>query len=113
MALDLNPFVRLLKQKDLKGAHEWLEQNRGGINPSDEFGRGYFMALQGMVSALEVGGELSVMKRLLNGGYGREQVNKLIHEMRGRLSLKFIPRDEQGFNTAWVEVLQEFSGEKK
>jgi len=113
MALDLNPFVKLLKQKDLKRAREWLDQNRGGLNPSDEFERGYFMALQGMVSALEAGGELSVMKRLLNGGYGQEQINKLIHEMKGRLSLKFAPKDEQGFNTAWIEVIQELSGEKK
>jgi len=30
--------------------------------------------------------------------------------MKGRLSLKFRPKDEQGFNTAWIEVLQEFSG---
>ena len=113
MTLDLKPFVKLLKQKDLKKLREWLEQNKGGLNPNDEFGRGYFLALQGMISALEVGGELSVIKRVLNGGYGQEQVKKLINDMKGRLSLKFRPRDEQGFDTAWIEVLQEFSGEKE
>ena len=112
MTLDLKPFVKLLKQKDLKKLREWLEQNKGGLNSNDEFGRGYFLALQGMISALEVGGELSVIKRVLNGGYEQEQIKKLIYDMEGRLSLKFRPRDEQGFDTAWIEVLQEFSGER-
>lgn len=112
MTLDLKPFVKLLKQKDLRKAREWLEQNKGGLNPADEFGRGYLLALQGMISALEVGGELSVIKRVMNGGYRQEQIEKLIHDKKGMLSLKFRPRDEQGFDTAWLEVLQEFSGEK-
>jgi hypothetical protein len=112
MALDLNPFVKLLKQKDLKRAREWLEQNKGSLNLGDEFARGYFIALQGMVSALETGEELSVMKRALNGGYKQEQINELIRDMKARLSLKFIPKDEQGFSTAWLEVLQLLSVEK-
>lgn len=107
MTLDLNPFVRLLKQKNLKKAREWLEQNKSGIDQSEEFGNGYLLALQGMTSALESGGELSVIKRVVNGGFGQEQVGKLIHDAKGRLSFKFRPRDEQGFDTAWVEVLQE------
>jgi hypothetical protein len=110
MTLNISSFVRLLKQKDLKRAREWLDQNKDSLNPGDEFWRGYLLALQGMVSALELGGELSVIRRVLNGGYGREEIEKLIHDMKGRLSLKFRPKDEQGFNTAWIEVLQEFSG---
>jgi hypothetical protein len=113
MVPDLKPFVKLLKQKDLKKVREWLEQNKGGLDPSDEFRKGYFLALNGMISALEVGGEMSVIKRILNGGYAQEQIEKLINDMKGRLSLKFRPRDEQGFDAAWIEVLQEFSGEKE
>lgn len=112
MALDPNPFVKLLKQGDLKRAREWLEQNKGTINPGDEFEKGYFMALQGMVSALETGEELSVIKKVLNGGYKQEQINELIRDMKARLSLKFIPNDERGFSTAWIEVLQLLSAEK-
>ncbi len=113
MTLDLKPFTKLLKQKDLKKAREWLEQNKGGLNLADESGRGYLLALQGMISALEAGGELSVMKRVVNGGYGQEQIEKLIHDTEGGLSLKFRPRDEQGFDTAWIEVLREFSAENE
>jgi hypothetical protein len=108
MSLELRTFVRLLKQKDLKGAREWLDQRRSGLNPPDEFWKGYFLALQGMISAIETGAELSLIKRLLDGGYGREDIEKLIDQMRERLSPGFRPRDEQGFSTAWMEVLQEF-----
>ncbi|MDI6642990.1 MAG: hypothetical protein QMD95_02945 [Candidatus Hodarchaeaceae archaeon] len=112
MSLELKPFVRALTQKDPKKAREWLEQNKGNFNPANEFERGYLLALQGMVSALETGGELSLIKLLVNGSYGKERIETLIRETRARLSLKFRPKDEQGFDTAWVDVLQEFSEEK-
>lgn len=113
MTLDIKPFVKTLKQKDPRKAREWLEQNRGGLDASDEFARGYLSALQGMVSALESGGELSVIKQLVNGGFSPERVEKLIKEAKGRLSMKFKPKDEQGFDTAWVDVLHEISGNEQ
>ena len=113
MTFDLRPFAKILKQKDTKKARDWLEQNKSGLDSSDEFGRGYLLALQGMVSALESGGELSVIKRAVNGGYGPEGIEKLIRDIRGRLSMKFRPKDEQGFDTAWVDVLQEFGAKEQ
>lgn len=113
MTFDIKPFVKLLKQKNLKNAREWLDQNKGDIDHADEFEKGYLLALQGMISALESGGELSVIKRVVNGGYEQELIDKLVQDTRGRLSLKFRPRDEQGFDTAWIDVLQELSAEKK
>lgn len=112
MELDLKPFVRALEEKDTKKVREWLEQTKSRVDSNDEFGRGYLQALQGMVAALETGSELSVIKRVLNGEYKQEQIEGLIKSARERVSRKFRPNDEQGFDTAWVEVLQGFSREE-
>lgn len=113
MELDLKPFVRAFREKDTKKAREWLEQTKSRVDPNDEFGRGYLLALQGMVAALEAGGELSVVKRVVNGGYKQEQIAELVKSTRERVSRKFRPKDEQGFNTAWIEVLREFLDKKE
>ncbi len=112
MEFDLKPFVRALREKDTKKAREWVEQTKGRVDSNDEFGRGYLLALQGIVAALEAGGELSVVKRVVNGEYKQEQIAGLVKSARERLSRKFRPKDEQGFDTAWVEVLQGLFGEK-
>lgn len=112
MSVDLKPFVNALRKKDTKKVREWLEQNKGNFNPADEFGRGYLLALQGMTSVLEGSGEMSLIKRLVNGDYDGKHITTLLLEAKARLSLKFRPNDEQGFDTAWVDVLKEFSEEK-
>ena len=112
MELDLKPFVRAFREKDTKKVREWLEQTKSRVDLNDEFERGYLLALQGMVAALEIGGELPVVKRVVNGEYKQGQIEGLIKSTRERLSRKFIPKDEQGFDTAWIEVLQEFLDEK-
>jgi len=109
--LDLKPFVRALREKDTKKAREWLEQTKSRVDSNDEFWQGYLQALQGMVAALETGSELSVIKRVVNKEYKQEQIDGLIKSARERASRKFRPKDEQGFDTAWVEVLQGFFGE--
>ena len=112
MELDLKPFVRALREKDTKKVREWLEQTKSSVDPNDEFERGYLQALQGMVAALETGSELSVIKRVVNREYKQEQIKELIKSTRERASRKFSPKDEQGFDSAWVEVLQGFSKEE-
>jgi len=111
MELDLKPFVRALREKDTKKAREWLEQTKSRVDSNDEFGRGYLQALQGMVASLETGSELSLIKRVVNKEYKQEQIDGLIDSERKRIPRKFRPKDEQGFDTAWVEVLQGFFGE--
>lgn len=101
-----------MKQKDSRKAREWLEQNKSNLDNTDEFGKGYLLALQGMVSALDAGGELSVIKRAVNGGYGPDGIEKLNQDAKKRLSMKFRPKDEQGFDTAWIDVLQELGGKE-
>lgn len=107
----MKPFVQTLRKKDTKKAREWLEQIKSRVGTNDEFERGYLLALRGMVAALEAGGELSVIKRVVDGEYKQEQIVELLKSARKRLSQKFRPKDEQGFDTALVEVFQEFSGE--
>lgn len=111
MELDLKPFVQTLREKDTKKAKEWLEQIKSKVDFNDEFWRGYLLALRGMIAALEAGGELSVTNRVVNGEYKQEQIVELVKSVREKLSRKFRPKDEKGFDTALVEVLQEFSGE--
>ncbi|MBC7219148.1 MAG: hypothetical protein H5T49_03320 [Hadesarchaea archaeon] len=98
-----------MKKRDIKGAREWLEANRNRASSGDEFMRGYLLALQGMISALESGGELSTINKVLEKKYSNEQIAEIINEARGRTSQKFRPADERGFDTAWVDVLSELS----
>ncbi len=109
--LDIKPFVKLLKQKDAKRAREWLETNKGSLNMGNEFENGYLLALQGMISALESSSELSTINKVLDKNYKSEQVSQIVKETKGRLSQKFRQNDEKGFDTAWIDVLGELSGE--
>jgi hypothetical protein len=112
MAVDIKNLVKLLKQKDAKKAREWLEQNKATLNQGDESGRGYLLALQGMVSALESGGDLSTVNKILEKKYDHEKVSELVRSTKARLSQKFRPKDERGFDAAWVDFLNELFGDK-
>ncbi|MEM3420874.1 MAG: hypothetical protein QW835_06395 [Candidatus Hadarchaeum sp.] len=106
MEIDLKPLIKLMKKKDVKGAKEWLEATRSKTNSGDEFTKGYLLALQGMVSAMESGGELSTINKVLEKNYG-EQIAEILNEAKTRTAQKFRPADERGFDTAWIDVLNE------
>lgn len=108
MKIDLLPFVQALKRGDLKGAKEWLESKKAETDADDEFWSGYFLALGGMLSALESSQELSLIRKLM-GGCNEEEIKKLTREIKKQFSLKFRPLDEKGFNKAWLEFLESFS----
>lgn len=107
MDVDINSLIKLMKKRDIKGAREWLETTRAKINTGDEFVKGYLLALQGMVSALESGGELSVIIKVLENKYSEVQIAEIIRDFKARLEQKFRPADELGFDTAWLEVINE------
>ncbi|MEM2192740.1 MAG: hypothetical protein QXG38_03905 [Candidatus Hadarchaeales archaeon] len=102
--LDIRPFLSALKKKDYKEAKEWLAEKSAKTGES-EFLRGYFLALNGMVSAAESSRELSAIKIILENGR-KEMAETLAEEFRKRVSRKFIPEDEAGFMTAWLDFLQ-------
>ena len=112
MLLDVKSFVSLLKKEDARRAREWLELNKVNVNPGNEFERGYLLALQGMVSALESGGELSAINKILKSKYDPTQVADIVKDAKAKLSQKFRLDDERGFYQAWMDVIQELSGRK-
>lgn len=109
MRPDLKSFVEAMRKKNNKKAKEVLETINRGLDFNDEFWKGYRLALHGMIAALETGDELTVIRRIINGGYTRQDILELLTQANARLSNAFRPKDEQGFNAAWVDVLQIFS----
>lgn len=106
MELDLRPFVGLMLQKNVKGAKEKLEEMVRGFDSADDFWKGYRLALQGMLAALETGDELTVVRRIVEGRYSPESMRELMKQMRDRISQPFRSAEERGFDSAWVQVLQ-------
>ena len=106
MEPDLRSFVDLMLQKDVRGAREKLEEIIRGFDSRDDFWKGYRLALQGMVAALEAGDELTVMRRIVEGRYPPENMRELMEQMRSRISQPFRSDEERGFDSAWVQVLQ-------
>lgn len=98
-------FFELIRKLDLKGARERLEALRASLAHRGEFWRGYLLALQGMVVALN-GSEDSLVRRIIDG---RQNIEALKRDISHRLSLKFRPEDEQGFDRAWLDFLQHLS----
>jgi hypothetical protein len=111
MKPDLKPFVEAVREKDIKRAKEKLEEINRGLDPNDGFWKGYRLALHGIVAAIEAGDELTVIKRIINGGYTHQHIRELLDRAKARLSDAFRPEDERGFDTAWADVLQIFMGE--
>jgi hypothetical protein len=108
MKPDLKQFVDALKKKDLKSARELLNDIESKLDLRDEFWLGYHLALRGMLSAVESGDELAVISKMLNGKMSGESAQHLMRQIKERVSQPFRPKDELGFNTAWVEALQLF-----
>ena len=108
MKPDLKQFVTALRRNDPKAAKERLERIVEKLNLDDEFWRGYCLALRGMVTALEAGDELTVIRRIVTAKYSREDISRFVQDAQVRISQVFRPKDEQGFDTAWMEVLQMF-----
>jgi hypothetical protein len=111
MQPDLKQFVNALRKKDVKKARELLNDIEKKLDLKDEFWLGYHLALRGMVSAIESGDELAVISKMLNGKISEEGVQKMMQQIQERVSQPFRPKDELGFNTAWMEALQLFQAE--
>jgi hypothetical protein len=102
MGLDAGEFFELLKNRDLKRAKEWVDGFYSSLPQGDDFSRGYALALQGMVLAMNGRGE-SLVERILDG---KQNVDSLVRDIGARISLGFRPKDEQGFDRAWLDFLQ-------
>jgi hypothetical protein len=109
MKPDLRSFVEAMREKNTKKAKETLDVINRGLDLNDKFWKGYRLALYGMIAALEAGDELTVIRRIVNGGYTQQGIQELLKQTKAKLAGTFRPKDERGFNTAWVDVLQIFS----
>jgi len=108
MKPDLKQFVKALREKDIKKAREELDGAEHKLDLNDEFWCGYYLALRGMVSALESGDELTVLSRIINGKIPRESIQRLIRQTQEKSSQTFRQNDERGFDAAWADALQFF-----
>ena len=109
MGPDLKQFVKAVRDKDVRKAREQLEIIEQKLDTKDEFWAGYHLALRGMVAALESGDELSAVAQIASGKRSREFSQKIFQQIQGQTSQPFRPRDEQGFGTAWMDVLKFFA----
>ena len=108
MRRGIKTFVEALRRKNVKMAKEKFEWLVKGLDIRDEYWWGYRRALEGMVVVLESGDELSLLRQLVDKKYPGDKIKELIEEMQVKVSQNFRPRDEKGYHTAWIEVLQVF-----
>jgi len=101
-------FAEDIKRGKGRSAKIKLERIAKRFDRKDEFQHGYLTALEGMVSAVESGDDLTLLKQIANSPKPREKIEQYLAEMQTRVSQDFRPREEIGYNTAWVEVLQAF-----
>jgi len=110
MGPDLKQFVKAVREKDVRKAREQLELIEQKLDLKDEFWAGYHMALRGMVAAIESGDELTAVAQIASGKRSREFAQKLFQQFQEQTSQSFRPKDEQGFGTAWMDVLKFLAG---
>lgn len=113
MKWGMKSFAEALRRKNARIAREKLERIVKSLDMRDEYWRGYRRALEGMVAAMESGDELPLLRQLVDKRYPDDKVRELVEKMRVKVSQNFRPRDEKGFYTAWIEVLQAFGEGKR
>ncbi len=106
MGPDLKQFVKAVREKDVRKVREQLEVIEQKLDLKDEFWAGYHLALRGMVAAIESGDELTAVAQIASGKHSREFAQKLFQQIQEQASQSFRPKDEQGFDTAWIDVLK-------
>jgi len=107
LEVELSEFIKNLKQKNLKNAKSWLENKRPELESAGNFGKGYLLALNGMIASIEGNQEFSLVKKILNGD-SKEELSSIAKDFKRRMNQKFRPEEERGFDSAWFEVIQKF-----
>lgn len=105
MKRGLKTFARALRDGNIGKAKEMLDKIVQG-KLDDDVWEGYHMALDGMVSGLEAGNDLALIRQIADGKYSKKELEGLKKEMEEKSAQKFISPGERGFNDAWADVLQ-------
>ncbi|KXA99134.1 hypothetical protein AKJ45_00535 [candidate division MSBL1 archaeon SCGC-AAA261F19] len=105
MKRGLKTFARALRDGNLGKAKEMSDRIVQGDLDAKVW-EGYHMALEGMISGLEAGNDLALIRQIADGKYSKKELEDLKKKMEQKSAQKFIPPDERGFNDAWADVLQ-------
>ncbi len=77
------------------------------------FGKDTSRALKGIVEALNSENDLTLPKQIAEDKFSTEKLEALREEVEERSSQEFRPEDEQGYNSAWSDVLQVITEDAK
>ncbi len=97
-------FSRAIRDGETDKVEEKLEKIVQG-NLNKEVWKGYNWALKGMIEALDSDDDLSLVRQIANDEVELEKLKKLKEGMAERASQEFRPEYEQGYNSAWSDVL--------
>lgn len=108
MKRKIDGFVEAIRNKKVKAAHDELEKLQF---ENSDFDRGYRLALEGMVNAMN-GNESPpppLIVRLVgeNGNAQGVLASRWLEEFEERTRVP-LSEDERGFVRAWIDVLEKF-----
>lgn len=103
-------FVRALLRRDFSRAKGHLEKLIK-IAGSDEWGRGYSRAVEGIMNALKDNDTDSLIVQLISGN-DRERAEELLGNYSKLAGQDFRDDYERGFYTAWSEFLKAYLNQK-
>lgn len=93
------PGLREGKAKEVSESAEEILRDAGGS------GHGYIHALNGIISGLDPEEEHTLPRRISEGFYSVEELEKIKSQMEDRASEQFRPSEERRFNEAWSDIL--------
>ncbi|WP_297509096.1 hypothetical protein [Thermococcus sp.] len=103
-------FVRALLRRDFTRAKAHMEklQKMAGSN---EWGRGYSRAVEGIFNALKDNDTDSLIVKIM-GEHNRELAREFLERYEGIVNQDFRDEYEKGYYTAWVEFLRAYLSQK-
>ncbi|BAD86333.1 hypothetical protein, conserved [Thermococcus kodakarensis KOD1] len=103
-------FVRAIMRRDLTKAKGHMEKLIK-IAGSDEWGRGYARAVEGIMNAVKDNDTDSLIVQLLTTN-DRERATELLSVYSEMAAQEFRDEYEKGYYTAWAEFLKAYLNQK-
>ncbi|MDK2913137.1 MAG: hypothetical protein PWQ79_52 [Thermococcaceae archaeon] len=103
-------FVRALMRRDFNRAKGHLEKLMK-LAGSDEWGRGYSRAVEGIMNALSDNDPDALIVRLIKEN-NREHAKELLEMYSELAAQEFRDEYEKGYYTAWAEFLKAYLSQK-
>ncbi|MBP1911279.1 hypothetical protein [Thermococcus stetteri] len=103
-------FVRAIMRRDMNKAKGHMEKLTK-IAGSDEWGRGYSRAVEGIMNAIKDNDTDALIVQLLTSN-DRERAKELLELYSEMASQEFRDEYEKGYYTAWAEFLKAYLNQK-